>query len=177
MWTLTYKWAKHSHPGRTGYWVVARYFGMHHKTRRNRWVFGDRHSGAHLQKFAWTKIVRHQMVRHRASPDDPALTEYWADRRRKAPPLPTGKTGQRLLEAQTGRCPLCEAPLIPADDPPPTPHQWEDWMAATRTVITENPARVDGNTDEPELRLTHARCLRRTTARGNSPALLPASEP
>lgn len=27
MWTLTYKWAKHSHPGRTGYWVVARYFG------------------------------------------------------------------------------------------------------------------------------------------------------
>jgi len=177
MWTLTYKWAKHSHPGRTGYWVVARYFGMHHKTRRNRWVFGDRHSGAHLQKFAWTRIVRHQQVRHRASPDDPALAAYWAERRRKAPPLPTGKTGQRLLEAQTGRCPLCEAPLIPADDPPPDPHQWEDWMAATRTVITENPARASGNTDEPELRLTHARCLRRPNARGNSPTLLPASEP
>jgi RNA-directed DNA polymerase len=177
MWTLTYKWAKHSHPGRTGYWVVARYFGMHHKTRRNRWVFGDRHSGAHLQKFAWTRIVRHQMVRHRASPDDPALTEYWAERRRKAPPLPTGKTGQRLLEAQHGRCPICGASLIPADDPPPTPQQWDDWMAATRTVITENPARAGGNMDEPELRLTHARCLRRTPARGNSPALLPASEP
>jgi len=177
VWTLTYKWAKHSHPGRTGYWVVARYFGMHHKTRRNRWVFGDRHSGAHLQKFAWTRIVRHQMVRHRASPDDPTLAAYWAERRRKAPPLPTGKTGQRLLEAQKGRCPLCETPLIPADDPPPSPQQWDAWMAATRAVITENPARADGNTDEPDLRLTHARCLRRTTARGSSTVLLHASEP
>ena len=160
MWTLTYKWAKHTHPGRTGYWVVSRYFGMHHRTRRNRWVFGDRHSGAHLQKFAWTRIVRHQMVRHRASPDDPTLTEYWAERRRKAPPLPTGRTGQRLLEAQHGRCPLCTTSLIPADDPPPAPQQWDDWMAATRSVITENP-RADGSTDEPELRLTHVHCLRR----------------
>jgi RNA-directed DNA polymerase len=160
MWTLAYKWAKHTHPGRTGYWVVARYFGMHHKTRRNRWVFGDRKSGAHLLKFAWTKIVRHQQVRHRASPDDPTLTEYWAERRRKAPPLPTSKTGQRLLEAQHGRCPLCKASLIPADDPPPASQQWEDWMAATRSVITKNP-RADGNTDEPELRLTHVHCLRR----------------
>ena len=160
MWTLTYKWAKHTHPGRTGYWVVARYFGMHHKTRRNRWVFGDRKSGAHLQKFAWTRIVRHQQVKHLASPDDPALAAYWAERRRKAPPLPTGKTGQRLLEAQHGRCPICKTSLIPADDSPPTPPQWDDWMAATRSVITENP-RVDGNTDGPDLRLTHAQCLRR----------------
>jgi len=164
MWTLTYKWAKHSHPGRTGYWVVARYFGMHHKTRRNRWVFGDRHSGLHLQKFHWTKIVRHQQVKHRASPDDPALADYWAERRRKAPSLPTGKTGQRLLEAQHGQCPICKTPLIPADDPPPTPQQWDGWMATTRSVITENPARADGSTDEPELRLTHAQCLRPTKA-------------
>ncbi len=50
-------------------------------------------------------------------------------------------------------------------------------MAATRTVITESTARADGSTDEPELRLTHARCLRRTTARSSGPALLRASEP
>jgi RNA-directed DNA polymerase len=36
-------------------------------------VFGDRISGAYLLKFSWTKIVRHQLVKGRASPDDPAL--------------------------------------------------------------------------------------------------------
>jgi hypothetical protein len=30
-------------------------------------------------KFAWTKIVRHQLVNGTASPDDPALADYWAD--------------------------------------------------------------------------------------------------
>jgi hypothetical protein len=46
-------------------------------------VFGDRASGAYLHRFAWTNIVRHQIVTGRSSPDDPALTEYWAARRRK----------------------------------------------------------------------------------------------
>ena len=64
-------------------------------------MFGDRNSGAYLHKLAWTRIIRHQMVKGAASPDDPALTEYWAKRRRKAPPPPIGKTSLRLYEAQT----------------------------------------------------------------------------
>ncbi len=47
------------------------------------WVLGDRDTGAYLTKFAWTKIVRHVPVHGGASPDDPALTQYWAKRRRK----------------------------------------------------------------------------------------------
>ena len=62
MWKLTYKWAKHSHPNKSKRWVVHRYFGTFNKSRRDRWVFGDRDSGAYLLKYAWTKIVRHQMV-------------------------------------------------------------------------------------------------------------------
>jgi len=51
-------------------------------------VFGDRDSDAYLQKFAWTKITRHTLVKGWASPDDPALTGYWAARRRRRkPPL------------------------------------------------------------------------------------------
>ena len=91
LWRLTYKWATFSHPTSRGRWVIARYFGKFNKARQDRWVFGDRASGAYLQRFAWTKIVRHQMVRGGASPDDPALTEYWAWRRRKTP-LPINKT-------------------------------------------------------------------------------------
>ena len=77
LWKLTYKWAKHSHPNKPTRWIVHRYFGKFHKSRQDQWVFGDRDSGAYLHRFAWTKIVRHQMVRGTSSPDDPALAEYW----------------------------------------------------------------------------------------------------
>jgi RNA-directed DNA polymerase len=112
MWKLTFKWARHVHPNKSAHWVVARYFDRFNKARRDRWVFGDRQSGTYLRKFAWTRIVRHQMVKGRASPDDPTLAEYWANRRRKAPPPPIGRTNQRLLKAQDGRCPLCGSLLL-----------------------------------------------------------------
>ena len=67
-------------------WVVARYFGQFNKSRQDRWVFGDRAGGAYLQKFAWTHDLRDRMFQAGASPDDPALTAYWATRRRKSAP-------------------------------------------------------------------------------------------
>ena len=84
-----------SHSNKPAHWVFARYFGKFNKARQDRWVFGDRHSGAYLHRFAWTNIVRHQIVKHRASPDDPELADYWAWRRRKAP-LPINRTAFRL---------------------------------------------------------------------------------
>ena len=91
MWGLTYKWAKRRHPNKSKHWIVNRYFGPFNPARRDRWVFGDRDSGSYLRKFSWT--VRHQMVTGTASPDDPGLAEYWADRRRKAPCQWTGTPG------------------------------------------------------------------------------------
>ncbi len=101
LWQLTYKWAAFSHPNKPISWVIARYFGLFNKARRDRWVFGDRVSGAHLHRFAWTNIVRHQIVRYRASPDDPALSEYWAWRRHKAP-LP-GQQDRSVASQSPGR--------------------------------------------------------------------------
>jgi len=45
--------------------------GKFNHARQDRWVFGDRDSGAFLPKFAWTKILRHTMVTDRSPPDDP----------------------------------------------------------------------------------------------------------
>jgi RNA-directed DNA polymerase len=88
LWKLTYKWATHRHANKPRTWVSARYFGKFNKFRNDRWVFGDAGNGTHLVKFSWTGIVRHTMVRGGASPDDPALAEYWAERRRRIkPPL------------------------------------------------------------------------------------------
>jgi RNA-directed DNA polymerase len=181
MWKLTYKWARHEHPNKSKHWVVTRYFGRFNKSRQDRWVFGDRDSGAYLVKFAWTKIVRHQMVKGTASVDDPALVEYWADRRRKGSALPMDRINLRLLKTQNGQCPLCGDLLLHADHPPQTPSQWEQWLVATRRTMLKNHIvqHVDGRPDELNLRLAHAQCQRRhrEAARSRSPALLPVNAP
>ena len=178
LWKLTYKWAKHTHPNKPTSWIIIRYYGKFNQSRNDRWVFGDRDSGAYLHRFAWTRIVRHQMVTGTASTDDPALTSYWANRRRKGTRLPLDRTRLRLLQAQQGYCSRCGQLLLHADHPPQTPSEWEQWLAATRKAMTKSAIalRADGTPDETELRLTHARC-QRPQAHGSSPALQPAYQP
>jgi len=58
--------------------------------RNDRWVLGDRNTGAYLVKHSWTGIVRHVTVAGTASPDDPDLEGYWGTRRRRARPAMGG---------------------------------------------------------------------------------------
>ena len=179
LWKLTYKWAKHSHPNKPTRWIVRRYFGTFNKSRQDRWVFGDRDSGAYLHRFAWAKIVRHQMVRGTSSPDDPALAEYWAARRRRGIPRPIDAATLRLLQSQNGRCPGCGQLLLDAGRPPQTPREWEQWLAATRKAITKNAiATAAGSTpDEGRLRLLHAHCSRRSAGNARPGSFCPPPSP
>jgi len=129
------KWAKHGHANKSRDWIVSRYFGAFNRSRRDRWVFGDRDSGAYLVKFAWTSIVRHRMVKGASSPDDPALAQYWADRRRRGAPPPMDRLSLRLLQTQAGRCPECGDLLLHADQPPQSPAQWEQWVRVTALAL------------------------------------------
>jgi RNA-directed DNA polymerase len=101
-----------------------------------------------------------------SSPDDPALTQYWADRRRKAkPPLDTSTL--RLLQVQGGRCPLCGDYLLQTDREPASPREWEQWLTGTRKAITRNnlvSARGPGAPDEVRVRLMHSSCQPRDSA-------------
>jgi RNA-directed DNA polymerase len=162
VWLITYRWAIRSHPNKSRGWVTARYFGQFNKSRRDRWVFGDRDSGAYLTKFAWTKIVRHVPVRGMASPDDPALDEYWANRRRKHPSA--DERTARLLRAQGGRCHSCGEFLLQADHEPRSPLEWEQWFMTVRRVVRKQHIveRADGQ-DRTIYRLLHAHCQRRLT--------------
>jgi RNA-directed DNA polymerase len=179
LWKLTYKWAKHSHPNKPTRWIIRRYFGTFNKSRQDRWVFGDRDSGAYLTRFAWTKIVRHPMVRGTSSPDDPALAQYWTARRRRGIPRPIDAATLRLLQSQHGRCPCCGQLLLDADRPPQSPREWEQWLAAIRKAITKNAiATPAGSTpDEGRLRLLHAHCYRRTAGKRKAQQLQPATSP
>src|SRR5258708_19058174 len=106
MWKLTWKWARHSHPNKTGRWVAARYFGKFNPSRQDRWVFGDRNTGAYLRKHYWTKIRRHVTVAGRACPDDPGLTGYWRYRRNKLG-SPLDSATVKPPGMQQNRAPLC----------------------------------------------------------------------
>jgi RNA-directed DNA polymerase len=159
-WKLAYKWARSTHPNKPPSWVIARYFGQFNKSRQDQWVFGDRNSGIYLHKFAWTRIVRHPMVKGAASPDDPALSDYWANRRSKAPPLSIDTTSLRLFDAQHGRCHICGDWFLSDSDRPQSPREWERWQLAARKTIIQIATRTAGTPDEPEPRLVHAHCLR-----------------
>ncbi len=141
---------------------------------------GDRDSGAYLHRFAWVPIVRHQMVKGAASMDDPALADYWANRRRKSRP-PLSRRTLRLLQAQNGRCPLCGDYLLYADHQPRSACEWEQWLRTTQMAIRNH--HIDhwephGMTDESKLHLVHAYCQRRrTAAHDGDTALLPACQP
>jgi len=181
MWKLTYKWAKYRHPHKSKRWITARYFGAFNPSRRDRWVFGDRDSGAYLLKFAWTKIVRHTLVKGWASPDDPGLAGYWAARQRRSTP-PLDRAGLRLLLAQRGRCPLCGGLLLHADREPQTPAEWEQWLKtvrkATRHQAITAKRRAARSDEHATLHLVHTHCRRRLpNDTGGGPALLAANAP
>jgi RNA-directed DNA polymerase len=166
LWQLTYRWALFRHPKKRKHWVVTRYFGQFHPTRRDRWGFGDRDSGRYLLQFGWTKIIRHDLVKGTSSPDDPALTEYWAKRRRRAgPEWPLPRSRMRQFRAQRSRCTVCRGTLLHHDQPT-SPQEWERWLDQARKAIT---------TDDDGTRLIHTSCRRRSAE--GSPAASHARTP
>jgi RNA-directed DNA polymerase len=167
-WKLLYKWARRRHPNKPVRWTVNRYFGKFSKFRNDHWVFGDRDSSAHLVKFSWTRIERHTPVKGTASPDDPALVGYWAERRKKARP-PLDAYNLRLLSRQDGICPLCGDALLPAGQPPQSPSEWERWwLHVTRRAIAASYLVHHECPDPPhddQTRLVHASCQRGLSVR------------
>lgn len=165
LWARTYKWATRSHPNKSRRWVVNRYFGTFNRSRQDRWVFGDRGSGAYLLRHSWTNIVRHQLVPGTASPDDPDLANYWAQRRKRSTP-PLDGVSLRLLKTQHGRCPLCDAFLLVADHEPQSPEEWEQWIKVTRKAVRRDAIAVERGHGMPHEavahRLVHADCQRRS---------------
>lgn len=81
MFQRAVRFTKRRHGRKSWKWLQTRYWGRFHPTRRDRWVFGMPGTGLYLQKFSWVRFQRHTLVRGMASPDDPALSAYWAQRR------------------------------------------------------------------------------------------------
>ena len=111
MWKLTYKWACRSHPGQTealGHQTVLRPV---QPVQAQQVGVRRRHQRRLPAPMVWTPIIRHRKVTGGASPDDPALTDYWNQRRgRNQPPLDRStlrllKTAARALRHLRGPAP------------------------------------------------------------------------
>lgn len=109
------RYVRTMHPAKPVRWTRSRYWGQLHPHRQDHWVFGDMRTRIGLLKFSWFTIQRHPLVRGTASPDDPSLTQYWADRRRHdARALSTSK--YRLARRQGYVCDVCGDALLNGEE-------------------------------------------------------------
>jgi RNA-directed DNA polymerase len=102
-----------NHSRKGWHWCRQKYWGQLNPERTDRWVFGDKITGAYLLKLSWTPIKRHVLVKGSASPDDPALQGYWMERERRK--LDEGVLPPRLMglaRTQRGLCSHCGASLF-----------------------------------------------------------------
>jgi RNA-directed DNA polymerase len=82
IWKMLWRWCLRRHPNKGKHWIAKKYFGWHDNSS---WTF-QAHDGKktiYLFDVASVKIVRHVPVRGDASPDDPALNDYWRKRKNK----------------------------------------------------------------------------------------------
>jgi RNA-directed DNA polymerase len=164
-WKLTWRWATRSHPNKGKRWTASRYYGKFCPSRQNKWVFGDRDTGAYLLNHDWTGIQRHVMVKGRASPDDPDLTGYWENRRRKRRGLALDAGTTSLLTRQKNTCPHCRGHLIDLDHLPASPEEWEHWWSSVTRQETPRAPSAAEPAQPPEkngtsLVLMHMSCHR-----------------
>jgi RNA-directed DNA polymerase len=112
------------------------------------------------------------MVAGTASPDDPTLARYWADRRGKQPNGPLPVLLLARLKAQRGRCARCGTHLLHAEREPQSPEEWELWLRTVRWLIRKDNIATNNGPDDQ--RLIHTACRSRA-AGTTAPALLTAT--
>ena len=134
-WQLTYKWACYSHQNKRRTWITSRYYGQSTPPAKIDGFRQPRQRGLPTE-VRLAEDRPHSLVPGAASPDDPALTGYWAQRRGKNPPL-LDRSVLILLARQKGRCALCRDLLLHADHEPSSPTEWEQWHRVTRKAITK----------------------------------------
>ena len=109
------RYVKRTHPNKGRRETKQMYWGRLNLQRADNWVFGDKQSGSYMQKFSWTKIERHALVKQRSSPDDPSLTEYWEKRSKKSQKSEATKWNakqEQVAYKQGYNCPICKQSLF-----------------------------------------------------------------
>jgi len=109
------RYANRTHPTKPQHWKKERYWGRINLGRKDNWVFGDKHTGGFLLKFAWFDIRRHALIPGTYSPDDPSLRKYWQERiKTEVKNLPPSE--QRIAKNQNYACEVCGESLFNGEE-------------------------------------------------------------
>jgi RNA-directed DNA polymerase len=105
-WKMLWDWAKRRHPNKSSKWVKTRYCRS-----EGYWTFYE--GRAELVKPDGIPIIRFIKVIGRNSTYDPALRQYWVERKKPQVSRETHmKQRLRLHQKQGYRCALCKIPFI-----------------------------------------------------------------
>ncbi|QDU19753.1 reverse transcriptase domain-containing protein [Urbifossiella limnaea] len=115
MYDREVRYAKRRHPTKSRSWLVRKYWGVPVHGKKDRWVFGDKSTGAYRLRFSWFRQKHHIPVKGTASPDDARLRAYWADRR-KCAASDLGRLDQKLALRQRWICPICGDDLLNGEE-------------------------------------------------------------
>jgi RNA-directed DNA polymerase len=138
-WQMLWTWAKRRHPNKSRKWVKARYF-----RNDGYWTFWE--GKAELVKPDATPITRFTKVTGRHSPYDPALRQYWTERKKQQVGRETYEKQRLMLHQKQGyRCALCHIPFLVGE-----------------TIETDHiiPTSQGGSDDLSNKRLVHPWCHR-----------------
>src|SRR5262245_30989602 len=105
VWRRVYRWAKRRHAGKTGRWIIDRYF-PHRQGEPRR--FTDPATGKHVLRVREVvKPQRYLKVKGEANPFDPVWAAYFQDRDRQLALQASSPFRATLLRQQHGVCPGC----------------------------------------------------------------------
>lgn len=81
IWKKTWKLLKRAHHNKGLKWIKRRYFSTDKTGQsRSQWVFIAPDTKDQLKRMAWIPIIRHPLIKHKASPYNTELKEYFQKR-------------------------------------------------------------------------------------------------
>ena len=108
VWKCTFKFLKYLHPNKSKTWIVNRYYKPDITGQsKDRWILTDPKEHKQLTKMTWIPIVRHTLIKFRATPFDAGLKEYFERRDEKEFDRNSIKSKQKLAKMQKYKCPIC----------------------------------------------------------------------
>lgn len=114
VWLKTRKYLKTLHPQKSWKWRIKRYFKPDFTgVSKDKWMLTDPYNNRNqIFKMRWIPIVRHILVKHMNSPDDPSLNEYF-DRRDEKEFNRNNILSRRKLAQKNGfKCRVCNESLV-----------------------------------------------------------------
>lgn len=100
---------KNLHPKKSMKWIRQKYFKPDRAGQsKDRWILSEPVDTKQLTKMAWTPIIRHPLIRFKASPYNTDLKEYFEERDRKEFNRNCVKSRQKLAKRQKDKCPICK---------------------------------------------------------------------